>query len=141
MNTSLVAAVSNSRAMLAAHAASVVFGAVVLGLVVLGVWALIRRNWQLGVLLGASAFLWAQLLFPVSAGLAAAAAVAHMHLTGVHVTEHMDVVVRFARGAIEGQRLTMIGIPAGLLVAIIGFFRSSADYNAASPASDEPLAS
>jgi hypothetical protein len=141
MNTSIVAAVSNSRAMLAAHAASVVFGAVVLGLVVLGVWALIRRNWQLGVLLGASAFLWAQLLFPVSAGLAAAAAAAHMHLTGVHVTEHLDVVVRFARGAIEGQRLAMIGVPAGLLVAIIGFFRSSADYNATSPASDEPLAS
>jgi hypothetical protein len=138
--SNLVVDVNNSHALLAAHAASVLFGAVVIVLVLLGGWALVRGNWRAGVLLGACGFLWGQLLFALSAGFAALAAAAHLHLIGMHVSEHLDVVLRVAKDTTLGQQLALVGLPAGLLVAVVGWVRSSAAYNAAAPCDDEPLA-
>jgi hypothetical protein len=120
----LFSAVNHSRALWAVHLTSMAFGSIVLGLVALGFWSLLRANWRAGVLLGTCAFLWAQLLFPFTAALAAAATAAKLHLLGVEVTEHLDVVTHVAMRTLMNQHLALIGIPLGLCVALIGFWRA-----------------
>lgn len=121
---SFIAAINHSRAMLVVHATAFGFELIVMLLIALGIWALARSNWRGGILLGGCAFLWSQLLLPYTAVLSASVAAAKLHLLGLQVSEHWGLIAGIAKHSAMSQRLALLGVPAGLLVAVVGYLRA-----------------